>query len=439
MTILDLIIKKRDGQSLSEEEIRYLINEYNEGRLPDYQMGVLLMAIYFRGLSAKETNALTLALAESGEMLNFDSLPKLVLDKHSSGGVGDTTTLVLAPLVAAAGGPVAKISGRGLGFTGGTIDKLESIPGFHVHLPVERFMELVKENNLAIMAQTESLTPAEGKLYALRDVTGTVENISLIAASIMSKKIAAGAHAILLDVKTGRGAFMQSREEAFELAEILVRIGKDMDRRIVSVVTDMNQPLGYAVGNALEVNEAVSVLKGEGPGDIEELSLILGGYMLALGGTARNTEEGREKVTRLLHNGSALQKFREMVRCQGGDDGFIDDPSLLPQAAYSEELIASKGGYIREIDAKRIGNISVMLGAGRTVKNEELDLAAGIILHRKVGGEIQQGEPLATVYGNDREKVGVAARALDSAFTMGKEKLEEMPPLIYGVVPPFPS
>ena len=309
MRALDLIIKKRDGQDLSAEEIFFLIDKYNKGLIPDYQIAAFLMAVYFQGLNPKETAALTAALAESGETLDFSSLGKLVADKHSSGGVGDKTTLALAPLVAAAGVPVAKVSGRGLGFTGGTIDKLESIPGFSAELSLERFIELIKENDLAIMAQTERMTPADKKLYALRDVTGTVENTSLIAASIMSKKIAAGAGVILLDVKTGKGSFMKTREEAFHLAETMFRIGKEMGRRIVSVVTDMNQPLGFAVGNALEVKEAISILKGQGPADAETLCIILGGYMLALAGKVRNPEEGQDELRKLLKNGAALENL----------------------------------------------------------------------------------------------------------------------------------
>lgn len=437
MRMLDIIIKKRDGQSLSPEEIGFVIKGYNDGVIPDYQMASLLMAIYFQGLNARETNALTAALAESGEMLDFSSLGKTVVDKHSSGGVGDKVTLILAPLVAAAGVPVAKISGRGLGFTGGTIDKLESIPGFSAQLSVERFVQLVRENSLAIMAQTESLTPAEGKLYSLRDVTGTVENISLIAASIMSKKIAAGAGAILLDVKTGRGAFMEKREEAFNLAEIMVRIGKDMGRRMVAVVTDMSQPLGYAVGNALEVKEAIAVLRGEGPFDVEHLCIVLGGYMLALAGQVRNPEEGQEHLLRLLKNGAALEKFKEMVVSQGGKEVYVEDPSLLPAARFVSKVKANKAGFVREIDARRVGKVAVLLGAGRYYKNQEINPAAGVVLNRKVGDKIIQGEILACVHGDDEEAIAAACKELANAFTIGEEKPEPSP-LIHGVVPPFP-
>ncbi len=438
MNILDLITKKRDGQSLSWEEVNYLVQEYNNGFIPEYQMAAMLMSIYFQGLNNKETNALTAALAASGETLDFSSLDKIVVDKHSSGGVGDKVTLVLAPLVAAAGVPVAKISGRGLGFSGGTIDKLESIPGFSADLTTGQFVDLVRDNNIAIMVQTESITPADGKLYALRDVTGTVENISLIAASIMSKKIAGGAGAILLDVKTGRGAFMQSREEAFHLAEIMVRIGKDMGKRIVSVVTDMNQPLGYAVGNALEVKEAIAVLQGKGPADVERLCIVLGGYMLALSGRVRNPEEGQEQLMRLLESGAALQKFRQMVISQGGRLECLDDLTLLPQASFSDEVRASKGGYIREIDARIVGKVAISLGTGRSCKGEEINPAAGVVLKFKVGERVTENDSLACIYSDKEEVREPACRELLNAFTIGEERAE-ITPIIHGVVPPFPN
>jgi len=439
MRAIDLIIKKRNGHSFSPEEINFMISEFDSGRIPDYQMSAFLMAVYFQGLNAKETTALTAALANSGEVIDFSSLGKIVTDKHSSGGVGDKTTLVLAPLVAAAGVSVAKISGRGLGFTGGTIDKLESIPGFSAELSVERFMELVKENDLAIMAQTERLTPADRKLYALRDVTGTVENVSLIAASIMSKKIAAGADTILLDVKTGKGAFMQSREEAFHLAETMFRIGQDMGRRIVSVVTDMNQPLGYAVGNALEVKEAVETLKGQGPPDVEQLCIILGGYLLGLAGKARNPEAGQEELLRLLKSGAALQKFKEMVRLQGGNVECLEDYSLLPQAKYTKTHNSTRAGFVQEIDAGKVGRAAARLGAGRSFKGDNIDPSVGIVLNHKVGDNVSEGEILAYLHGNDEDKLKVACKELANCFTLVDEKTEEFPPLFYGVVPPFPS
>lgn len=438
MRFLDLIIKKRDGESLSPEEINFIIQEYNAGDIPDYQMSALLMAIYFQGLNNRETSALTAALAESGEVLDFSSLGKIVADKHSSGGVGDKVTLILAPLVAAAGVPVAKISGRGLGFTGGTIDKLESIPGFSANLTVQKFSELVKENELAIMAQTDSITPAEGKLYALRDVTGTIENISLIAASIMSKKIAAGAGAILLDVKTGRGAFMQNKEEAFHLSETMVRIGKEMGKRVVSVVSDMSQPLGFAVGNALEVKEALDVLQGKGPQDVEQLCLFLGGLMLAMAGKVRNPEDGQKELARLLKNGVALDKFKQMVASQGGKVECLDNTELLPRASCQVALKAQKSGYLKEIDALRVGRVAVLLGAGRSIKGESIDPGVGILLTHKVGDIVKEGEVLAYIHGNGEDIISVSEKELSNAFSIVDEKVEPLP-MIHGVVPPFPS
>jgi pyrimidine-nucleoside phosphorylase len=437
MKVLDLINKKKNGETLSKEEINFLISAFNQGDVPDYQMSALLMAIYFQGLNTKEITALTAALAESGEVLDFSFLGTMVADKHSSGGVGDKITLIMAPLVAAAGVPLAKISGRGLGFTGGTIDKLESIPGFNTQLPVERFIELVKENNLAIMAQTERLTPAEGKLYTLRDVTGTVENLSLIAASIMSKKIAAGADAILLDVKLGKGAFIQNREAAFQLAETMFRIGNEMGKHVVSVVTNMNQPLGFAVGNALEVKEALAVLRGEGPADLERLSLLLGGYLLALVDKVRNPEEGEEELARLLKNGAGLAKFKELVASQGGDVAYCDEPSLFPTAKYRQKVEAPRSGYLREIHAGKIGRVAAMLGAGRFYKEQQIDPSVGIVLCYKVGDTIDEGETLAYIHGNDENIMKNAHKELNSAFAIGEEKPEDLP-LVYGVVPPFP-
>ena len=438
MRVLDLIIKKRDGGNLTAEEISYLISEFNRDNIPDYQMSAFLMAIYFQGLNAKETTAFTAALAESGEKIDFSSLGIIVADKHSSGGVGDKITLVLAPLVAAAGVPLAKISGRGLGFTGGTIDKLESIPGFSARLSVEKFIALVRENNLAIMAQTERLTPADGKLYALRDVTGTVENISLIAASIMSKKIAAGANAILLDVKMGKGAFMQNRDDAFYLAETMVRIGNEMDRRVVSVVTDMNQPLGFAVGNVLEIKEAMDVLRGQGPPDVECLSVLLGGHLLALVGKVRNPEEGQEELLRLLKNGTALEKFKQLVVSQGGDARYLENLSLLPRAKFVEAIKATKSGYIHEIDARKVGKAAAILGAGRFFKGEQIDPSVGIVLNHKIGNFVAEGDTLAYIHASNKDKLKAAFKEMSGTFSVGEEKTEGFP-LIYGVVPPFPS
>ncbi len=435
---LDLILKKRNGENLSADEIDFMVNQYNEGAIPDYQMAAFLMAVFFQGFSNKETSALASALAGSGETLDFSFLSDTVVDKHSSGGVGDKVTLILVPLVAAVGISVAKLSGRGLDFTGGTIDKLESIPGFSANLSISHFLKLVSENGLAIMAQTEDLTPADGKLYALRDATGTVDNISLIAASIMSKKIAAGAGAILLDVKTGSGAFMQSKDEAFHLAEIMIRIGKDLGKRTVAVVTDMNQPLGFAVGNALEVKEAIQVLKGEGPRDVEQLCLILGGYLMALTGKVRNAEEGQVQLSRLINNGAAYEKFKQLVVAQDGDVAFVEDLSQFPKALNVQEVTASKNGYLVEIDARRVGKAASLLGAGRSYKEQEIDHAVGVVLNHKVGDSILQGETLAFIHSNNQEYNETVLKELSNAFTI-KEELGEIPPLVHGVVPPFPN
>jgi pyrimidine-nucleoside phosphorylase len=437
MRVLDLICKKRDGEILTTEEINLLIDEFNRGNVPDYQMSALLMTIYFQGLNTKELTALTAALAHSGDTLDFSFLGTMVADKHSTGGVGDKITLIMGPLVAAAGVPLAKISGRGLGFTGGTIDKLESIPGFKTRLSAEKFMELVKENNIAIMAQTDKITPAEGKLYALRDVTGTVENLSLIAASIMSKKIAAGAGAIILDVKLGKGAFIQDREAAFRLAETMFRIGKEMGREVISVVTNMNQPLGFAVGNILEIKEVLSVLKGEGPADLEQLSAILGGYLLALMGKARNPEEGKEELLRFIKDGTGLAKFKELIAAQGGDNAYLEDPSLFPTAKFNQELVAPRSGYLQEIHAGKIGRVAALLGAGRSYKEQQIDPAVGITLNYKVGELVVEGATLAHVHANDEDSLEAAVKELYGAFTIGEEKAEDLP-LIYGVVPSFP-
>lgn len=437
MRVLDLISKKRDGGILTTDEINLLIDEFNRGNVPDYQMSALLMAIYFQGLNTKELTALTSALVNSGKILDFSSLGIMVADKHSTGGVGDKITLIMAPLVAAAGVPFAKISGRGLGFTGGTIDKLESIPGFKTRLPAEKFMELVKENNIAIMAQTEKITPAEGKLYALRDVTGTVENLSLIASSIMSKKIAAGAEAILLDVKLGKGAFIQNREAAFQLAETMFRIGKEMGKKVISVVTNMNQPLGFSVGNILEVKEALSVLRGEGPADLEKLSTVLGGYLLTLVGRSKNPEEGEEELTQLIKNGAGLAKLKELVAAQGGDCAYLDDPALFPPARYRRVLTAPASGYLQEAHAGKIGRAAVLLGAGRSYKGQQIDPAAGILLNCKVGDLVEENAVLANIYANDENVLETAAKELNSAFVIDEEKAEDLP-LVYGVVPSFP-
>jgi pyrimidine-nucleoside phosphorylase len=403
MRMVDLIAKKRDGLALSKQEIDFLIKGYTEGEIPDYQMSALAMAIYFQGMTETELADLTLAMVNSGDVIDLSKIRGIKVDKHSTGGVGDTTTLVLGPLVASIGVPVAKMSGRGLGHTGGTIDKLESVPGFHVEITNEEFIELVNKNNLAVIGQTGNLTPADKKLYALRDVTATVNSIPLIASSIMSKKIAAGADAIVLDVKTGAGAFMKSLEQARELAKTMVAIGNRVGRKTIAIISDMSQPLGNAIGNALEVKEAIDTLRGEGPQDLTELCLTLGSHMACLAKKAGTIAEGRKLLEKALQDGSALEKMRQFLSAQGGDASVVDDPSKLPQAAYTFELPAKADGYVSEIVADAIGTAAMLLGAGRATKESKIDLAVGLVLHKKVGEKVKKDEPLVTIYSQTRE------------------------------------
>ncbi|WP_042458056.1 pyrimidine-nucleoside phosphorylase [Neobacillus dielmonensis] len=400
MRMVDLIEKKRDGHELTTEEINFIIKGYTEGSIPDYQMSALTMAIVFRGMSEQERADLTLAMVNSGDQIDLSQINGIKVDKHSTGGVGDTTTLVLGPLVASVGVPVAKMSGRGLGHTGGTIDKLESVNGFHVELDNEEFIELVNKNKLAVIGQSGNLTPADKKLYALRDVTGTVESIPLIASSIMSKKIAAGADAIVLDVKTGAGAFMKTLEDSRELAKAMVRIGNNVGRKTMAIISDMSQPLGYAIGNALEVNEAIDTLKGEGPEDLTELCLTLGSYMVLLAEKAKTLQEARALLEKAIENGSALEKFKVFLSSQGGDATVVDDPSKLPQAKYTYELEAKQDGYVSEITANEVGTAAMLLGAGRATKDSDIDLAVGLVLRKKIGDQVKQGESLVTIYSN---------------------------------------
>ncbi|MBC1520471.1 pyrimidine-nucleoside phosphorylase [Listeria aquatica] len=403
MRMVDIISKKRDGLPLTKNEIAFFVEGYTKGEIPDYQASALLMAIYFEDMTEEERQALTMAMVNSGETIDLSAISGIKVDKHSTGGVGDTTTLVLAPLVASAGVPVAKMSGRGLGHTGGTIDKLESVKGFHVELSKEEFTELVNHDKVAIMGQSGNLTPADKKLYALRDVTGTVNSIPLIASSIMSKKIAAGADAICLDVKTGAGAFMKTEEDAENLAHAMVRIGNGVGRNTMAVISDMSQPLGYAIGNALEVKEAIATLKGEGPEDLTELVLVLGSQMVVLAQKADNLEEARAKLESVIHNGAALEKFKEFLRNQGGDDSVVDDPGKLPEASFKQEIPAKRSGFVSEIVADEMGVAAMMLGAGRATKEDEIDLSVGIVLRKKVGDAVQEGESLATVYSHQTD------------------------------------
>ncbi|HZG60380.1 MAG TPA: pyrimidine-nucleoside phosphorylase [Anoxybacillus sp.] len=400
MRMVDLIEKKRDGHALTKEEIQFIIEGYTKGDIPDYQMSAFAMAVFFRGMTEEETAALTMAMVHSGDVIDLSNIDGIKVDKHSTGGVGDTTTLVLGPLVASVGVPVAKMSGRGLGHTGGTIDKLESVPGFHVEIDNDEFIRLVNQNKIAVIGQTGNLTPADKKLYALRDVTATVNSIPLIASSIMSKKIAAGADAIVLDVKTGAGAFMKDLEGAKQLATAMVEIGKRVGRKTMAIISDMSQPLGFAIGNALEVKEAIDTLKGEGPKDLEELCLTLGSYMVYLAEKAASLEEARAMLEKAMKDGSALETFKTFLSAQGGDASVVDDPSKLPQAKYQFELEAKEDGYVSEIVADEIGTAAMLLGAGRATKESTIDLSVGLVLRKKIGDQVKKGESLVTIHSN---------------------------------------
>lgn len=430
----DLILKKRDGGELTAEEIDALIGAYLRDEIADYQMSAFLMAVFFRGMTAGETAALTMALVRSGESVDLSAIPGVKVDKHSTGGVGDKTSLVLIPLVAAGGVRVAKLSGRGLGHTGGTIDKLESIPGFRTDLDRRAFVEQVERVGCAIAGQTADLVPADKRLYALRDVTATVESIPLIAASIMSKKIAGGAEAIVLDVKTGSGAFMKTLAEARALAEAMVGIGREVGRRTVAVISDMDQPLGQAVGNAVEVEEAIQTLRGAGPEDLTALCLVLGAHMLSLAGAASSLPEAEDRLHQVLRDGQALERFRMLVRAQGGDERVADDPGLLPQARVLSPVPAARAGVVASIDAQAIGRAAMALGAGRARKEQQIDPAVGIRLVRKVGEPVGAGEPLALILAGDEEKAAEAHARVGLAYRLA-EAAPAPRPLIHGVIP----
>jgi len=431
MRMVDLIMKKRDGRALSEEEIQFFIEGYTKGEIPDYQASAMAMAIYFQDMTDQERADLTMAMVHSGDTIDLSAIEGVKVDKHSTGGVGDTTTLVLAPLVASVGVPVAKMSGRGLGHTGGTIDKLESVAGFHVEISNDEFVKLVNRDKVAVIGQSGNLTPADKKLYALRDVTGTVDSISLIASSIMSKKIAAGADAIVLDVKTGAGAFMKTQEEAKELAYAMVKIGNRVGRQTMAVISDMSQPLGYAVGNALEVKEAIDTLKGHGPADLTELVLTLGSQMVVLGGKAASLTEAREKLQEVIANGQALEKFRQFLKNQGGDPSVVDRPEKLPEAPFKIQLPAKKNGVVSEIIANEIGVAAMLLGAGRASKEDKIDLSVGLVLHKKVGDKVMQGDSLLTIHSSSEDVEEVMAKLYQS-ITISDNA--EKPTLIYDSV-----
>ncbi|OFM11622.1 pyrimidine-nucleoside phosphorylase [Staphylococcus sp. HMSC074A11] len=431
MRMVDIIEKKRDGKSLSKEEIEFFIKGYTNGDIPDYQASSLAMAIFFQDMNDEERAALTMAMVNSGDVIDLSKINGIKVDKHSTGGVGDTTTLVLAPLVAAVGVPVAKMSGRGLGHTGGTIDKLESIKGFHVEISEEDFIKLVNENQVAVIGQSGNLTPADKKIYALRDVTGTVNSIPLIASSIMSKKIAAGADAIVLDVKTGNGAFMKTLEDAEALAHAMVSIGNNVGRNTMAIISDMSQPLGRAIGNALELKEAIDTLNGKGPEDLTELVLTLGSQMVVLANRANTLEEARQLLNEAIENGSALEKFKTFLENQGGDASVVDAPELLPTATYQIEYKAQSSGVVSELIANEIGVASMMLGAGRQTKEDEIDLSVGIVLNKKVGDVVKEGESLLTIHSN-RENVDDVIKKLDESIEIQAQATT--PTLIHKII-----
>ncbi|MBX4263345.1 pyrimidine-nucleoside phosphorylase [Clostridium estertheticum] len=404
MRMVDVISKKRDGKELTTKEINFFIEGYTNGSIPDYQASSLAMAIYFQDMNDRERADLTMAMVNSGETIDLSKIEGIKVDKHSTGGVGDTTTLVLAPLVAALDIPVAKMSGRGLGHTGGTIDKLESISGFHVEITNDKFIELVNRDKVAVIGQTGNLTPADKKLYALRDVTGTVNSIPLIASSIMSKKIASGANAIVLDVKTGAGAFMKTDKDAENLAHAMVQIGNNVGRNTMAIISDMSQPLGFAIGNALEVKEAIDTLKGEGPEDLTELVLTLGSQMVVLAKKAKTLEEARKMLLEVIKNGKAIDKFKVFIKNQGGDESIVDNPEKLPQAKYKIDVPALTSGFVSNMVADEIGIAAMLLGAGRATKEDKIDLAVGLMLRKKVGDTVEKGQTLVTIYSN-RENV----------------------------------
>ena len=418
--ILDIISKKRDGKNLSKEDIQYFINEYTYGNIPDYQASALLMAIYINGMTNEEIFEMTMAMADSGERLDLSGIKGFKADKHSTGGVGDKTTLVVTPIVAACGVKVAKMSGRGLGHNGGTVDKLEAIPGMRMSPETDDFIDIVNRTGMCVVGQTGRLAPADKKIYALRDVTATVESIPLIASSIMSKKIAAGSDAILLDVKVGSGAFMKDEQTASKLAEKMIEIGTRAGIKTAAVLTDMDEPLGYKIGNSLEVEEAVSTLKGQGPQDLTSLCIYLSANMLYMAGIG-NIEECTDKANEALLSGAALEVFRNFINAQGGNTDIIDNPEIFPMAKFALDVFAKESGYIVKIDTQKIGNVSVELGAGRLKKEDKIDISAGLVLSKKIGDYVESGDSLATLYTNDEQKLASAEKLFLEALTVSEE------------------
>lgn len=427
MRMFDIISKKKYGNILSKEEIDYVIEGYTDGKIPDYQMSSLLMAIYFQGMTYEETSMLTMAMANSGDRLDLSDIQGINVDKHSTGGVGDKTTLILAPMVAACGGKVAKMSGRGLGNTGGTIDKLESIPGFCTSLSEKEFINNVNEIGIAITCQTGNLAPADKKIYALRDVTAIVDSIPLIASSIMSKKIASGANAIVLDVKVGNGAFMKNMEDAVKLAKEMVMIGKNANRNTIAVISDMNEPLGYAVGNALEVKEAVDTLKGQGPLDVVSLCLELGAQMLIASDIVKDKQTAASMLRRTIEDGSAYAKFLEFIERQGGDISIFDDCNSLTKARYTMDVLSDKDGYVYSIQSELIGETAMILGGGRRTKEDIIDYSAGVVLAKKVGDTVKKGEIIATIYSSCNTEIDNAKALIVKAFVIQNEAVSRQP------------
>lgn len=433
MRAVDIIIKKRDGFELSREEIDFFVAGFTRGEIPDYQVSAWAMAIMLKGMTDRETTDLTMAMARSGDTLDLSGVVPIAVDKHSTGGVGDKTTLVVEPMVAACGLPVGKMSGRGLGFSGGTIDKMESIPGYRTNLNTHEFIEQLKSIGVVLTGQSGDLAPADGKLYALRDVTGTVPSIPLIASSIMSKKIAAGAQAIVLDVKVGVGAFMETVETARQLARLMVAIARLSGRRAIGLLSDMNQPLGYAVGNALEVIEAIETLHGGGPADFHEHCLVVASHLLHLGGKATSVDEGRQMANMALKDGRAFDRFHLLVQTQGGDVRYVDNPGLFPKAQYIQTIPAGRSGYLSAINARIVGETSVELGAGRARKTDPVDPAVGIEILHKVGDQVVFGDPLFIIHANDPQKLEAARLRLEAAHTWSDQPVEPLP-LFYGIV-----
>ena len=428
--MVQLIKKKRDGKALSKKDYTRFVKGFVSGIIPDYQVSAFLMAAYFKGLTTKETAILTDQMMRSGDIIDLTKIKGIKVDKHSTGGVGDKTTLVLAPLVAAAGVPVAKMSGRGLGHTGGTLDKLEAIEGLSVSMSKEAFIEKIKKYNIAVCGQNAELVPADKKLYALRDVTGTVDNISLIASSIMSKKLACGADAIVIDIKIGEGAYMKTVEEAEELAEIMIGIGKEMNRKVIAVISAMHQPLGLAIGNALEVKEAIDTLLGKGPKDLTDLCLELGGHMLVLAKAAKNQKEAIATLKKLIKSGKAFKKFRAFVKSQGGNTTVIDNVKLLPSSKFKEVFKSPESGYIADLNALEVGLASMALGAGRETKESPIDYGAGILLNKKIGDKVKRGEKLATLFSDKKSNFGKATGLLKKGYKISKKKINDSPLII---------